>query len=77
MQGLRVFKNIYVLLLQASWASMQGSPVQPWQGAVCGAFAGGIAAATTTPLDVAKTRVMLAKVGSIWNAAATLLNFSM
>ncbi len=38
-------------------------PLSPLQGAVCGAIAGGIAAAATTPLDVAKTRVMLAKVG--------------
>lgn len=31
----------------------------PWQGAFCGCVAGGIAAATTTPLDVLKTRLML------------------
>ena len=37
----------------------------PWQGAVCGAVAGGTSAAITTPLDVAKTRRMLAKVGEI------------
>ena len=37
--------------------------MDPWQGAVCGACAGAVAAALTTPLDVAKTRVMLAKVG--------------
>ena len=31
----------------------------PWQSAVVGAVAGGIAAAVTTPIDVAKTRIML------------------
>ncbi|XP_065910060.1 mitochondrial S-adenosylmethionine carrier protein-like [Dysidea avara] len=42
------------------WSYHQGSAVDPWQGAICGAAAGGIAAAATTPFDVAKTRVMLA-----------------
>ena len=40
----------------------QGRPVEPWQGAVCGAVAGGFSAAVTTPLDVLKTRIMLAQV---------------
>ena len=31
----------------------------PYEGAICGAFAGSIAAAITTPLDVVKTRIML------------------
>jgi solute carrier family 25 S-adenosylmethionine transporter 26 len=35
--------------------------VRPYQGALCGSFAGGIAAAATTPLDVMKTRLMLGK----------------
>ena len=34
----------------------------PWQASLCGAVAGGFSAAVTTPLDVAKTRIMLAKV---------------
>ncbi|CEP61727.1 Pet8p LALA0_S03e09516g [Lachancea lanzarotensis] len=35
--------------------------IAPWQGALCGCVAGGIAAATTTPLDLLKTRLMLSK----------------
>lgn len=35
-------------------------PVEPWQATLCGAVSGAIAAFLTTPLDVAKTRVILA-----------------
>lgn len=35
-------------------------PLESWEVAVCGAVAGGFSAAVTTPLDVAKTRIMLA-----------------
>jgi len=49
-------------VLQTTWGARQGCPVEPWQSGLCGAVAGGLAAAVTTPLDVAKTRIMLAAV---------------
>lgn len=42
-----------------TWASWQGKETNPLQGASCGSAAGAIAGAVTTPLDVAKTRIML------------------
>ncbi|SCW02589.1 LAFE_0F09824g1_1 [Lachancea fermentati] len=46
--------------LKKKWAFAESrDQVAPWQGAFCGSFAGGIAAAATTPLDVIKTRIML------------------
>ncbi|CAH1783933.1 unnamed protein product [Owenia fusiformis] len=46
--------------LKKYWSVRQGSPVEAWQSSICGAIAGGLAAGITTPLDVAKTRIMLA-----------------
>jgi len=50
--------------LKKSWSRWQGRPVDPIQSAACGALAGGVSAGLTTPLDVAKTRIMLAESGS-------------
>lgn len=43
------------------WEPVTGRPLAPQYVALCGAIAGGIAAGLTTPLDVIKTRVMLAE----------------
>lgn len=54
------------------WAMEQNQPVQPWQSSVCGALAGTIAAGITTPLDVAKTRIMLARKDSVLASGSIL-----
>eukprot|EP00933_Yihiella_yeosuensis_P034033 TRINITY_DN27596_c0_g1_i1.p1 TRINITY_DN27596_c0_g1~~TRINITY_DN27596_c0_g1_i1.p1 ORF type:complete len:294 (-),score=61.05 TRINITY_DN27596_c0_g1_i1:325-1131(-) len=45
--------------LKKAWSDSQGSQVGPIQGAACGSVAGAVAGASTTPLDVCKTRIML------------------
>lgn len=42
------------------WGSNMNREILPVESAICGAFAGGISATITTPLDVTKTRIMLA-----------------
>lgn len=44
-----------------SWSAYQGHETNPVQGAACGSAAGAFAGAVTTPLDVAKTRIMIEK----------------
>ncbi|XP_023932372.1 S-adenosylmethionine mitochondrial carrier protein [Lingula anatina] len=51
-------------IMKKSWSRRQGASVNPWQSSICGAISGAIAASVTTPLDVAKTRIMLAEHGS-------------
>ena len=50
--------------LKSSLASWRGRDPAAWEASLCGAVAGGFSAAVTTPLDVAKTRIMLAQAGS-------------
>ena len=50
--------------LKSEWGRRQNHDVEAWQSAVCGSVASGFGAALTTPFDVAKTRIMLAKSGS-------------
>lgn len=50
--------------LKLHWEETTGLPLTPVSVAICGAISGGIAAGLTTPLDVIKTRIMLAEAGS-------------
>mmetsp|Transcript_20810 Transcript_20810/g.47846 ORF Transcript_20810/g.47846 Transcript_20810/m.47846 type:complete len:287 (-) Transcript_20810:75-935(-) len=48
--------------LKKTWSKVQGQETSPNQGALCGSAAGAVASGLTTPMDVAKTRIMLEKV---------------
>lgn len=45
--------------LKKSYSFYIDREIRPVESAICGAIAGGVSAAVTTPLDVAKTRIML------------------
>ncbi|XP_073228307.1 mitochondrial S-adenosylmethionine carrier protein-like isoform X2 [Porites lutea] len=60
----------YTLAEESVWSWEQGFQVWPWQSSICGAVSGGVAAAVTNPLDVAKTRVMLAPKDSLYTQAS-------
>ncbi|XP_075553192.1 mitochondrial S-adenosylmethionine carrier protein-like isoform X5 [Dermacentor variabilis] len=57
MSSWRTFKS--VLHIENMFANPDS--LVTWQAAVCGAISGGIAGGLTTPLDVAKTRIILAE----------------
>lgn len=67
--GSTIFREIPFSLIQfplweyfkECWTPTTGLELTPYYVALCGAFSGGIAAGVTTPLDVIKTRIMLAE----------------
>uniref|UniRef100_A0A1I7XQL7 S-adenosylmethionine mitochondrial carrier protein n=1 Tax=Heterorhabditis bacteriophora TaxID=37862 RepID=A0A1I7XQL7_HETBA len=48
-------------ILKKTVARRKGQDCTPFEGAACGSVAGSFAAGITTPLDVAKTRIMLSR----------------
>lgn len=80
--GTTVFREVPFSIIQfplweyfkVHWFEMTGYPLTPSGVASCGAISGGIAAAITTPLDVLKTRVMLAERSTIQPSALYMSN---
>lgn len=61
--------------LRVVWSRMHNrKKLKSSEVALCGAIAGGISAALTTPLDVVKTRIMLAEHGRIDPKNLTVTN---
>jgi len=58
--------------LKLKWSEFKKENIVAWEGCVCGAVAGSVAAAVTTPLDVAKTRLMTAAPGKYTGVFACL-----
>lgn len=48
--------------LKITWAKRRDRGLESYEAAACGSVSGAIAAASTTPIDVVKTRIMLGKV---------------
>ncbi|KAM0748845.1 mitochondrial carrier [Meredithblackwellia eburnea MCA 4105] len=62
-----LYESLKLLLVRRrtqNQSTTDSSQLPAIQAAVCGSFAGGLAAAVTTPLDVAKTRIMLSSSSS-------------
>jgi solute carrier family 25 S-adenosylmethionine transporter 26 len=64
-EGLKSLMSLHLL---------DGRRPSPTEAAVCGSFAGAVAAVSTTPLDVVKTRVML-EARAAHSASPSVLSF--
>ncbi|XP_077865540.1 mitochondrial S-adenosylmethionine carrier protein-like [Saccoglossus kowalevskii] len=60
-------------LLKTFWSKRKKRKIGPFESAMCGAISGAIVGCLTTPLDVAKTRIMLAEKGTFAATSNILL----